>query len=272
VDDVRADFMRQRSFAKPVWQGRPGDEPIDRAIRDLVAQARLEVIRGGDERYVCGRDPGLLQRQWTVAVPPEAHKPHFQLDEAVRNVVGDRPQGATVHEIRQHIQDEAAQYPDEVVDASQIDAHLSDLIARRELETPQAGVVLQGALPDDLVVRPPRPAAGDRRPIAAGPEAIRVGPAIVPQIRTDVVARIAKTDRLSQVTISYRATLRGDDVEAHREMVGLEGNAGEAELSLTWTLRQAPVTDRDGLLALLSRLPHPHVCEVTVHLRREKAS
>ena len=28
---------------------------------------------------------------------------------------------------------------------------------------------------------------------------------------------------------------------------------------------------REGLLALLNRLPHPHICEVTVHLRREKA-
>ncbi len=269
VDDVRVEFLRQRSFAKPVWQGRPSDEPIDQAIRSLVTQARLEVIRGGDERYVCGRDPGLLQRHWTVAVPPEAHKPRFHLEEAVRTAVREQPQGTTVREVRQRLQQEAAQFPDEVVDASRVDAHLTDLLSRRELETVQRDVAIQEPLPDDLVVRPPRPTTGEKPQVLKGPESLRFGPAIAPQIRTDVVSRIDKTDRLSEVTISYRATLCGDDVQAHANLVGLgKTDPGDADLSISWTLRDVPVTDRDGLLRLLNRLPHPHICEVTVNLKR----
>jgi hypothetical protein len=272
VDDVRADFLRQRSFAKPVWQGRPSNKPIDQAIRSLVAQARLEVIRGGDERYVCGRDPGLLQRHWTVAVPPEAHKPRFHLEQAVRSAVQDQPQGTTVKQLRHRLQEEAAQFPDEVVDAGRVDAHLTDLLSRRELETPQTGVALEGPLPDDLVVRPPRPTEGEpTTTIDKGPETLRFGPAIAPQIRTDVVSQIDKTDRLSKVTVSYRATLRGDDLKDQGDLVGLgKRDPGDGELSISWSLRDAPVMDRDGLLGLLSHLPHPHICEVTVNLQREK--
>ena len=69
VADVRAEFLKQRSFAKPIHDGRPSDEPIDQAIRGLVAEARLEIIRGGDERYVCGRDPGRCSRSGQSPCP-----------------------------------------------------------------------------------------------------------------------------------------------------------------------------------------------------------
>jgi hypothetical protein len=271
VADVRAEFLRQRSFAKPVWEGRPSDEPIDQAIRDLVAQARLEIVRGGDERYVCGHDPGPLQPHWTVAVPLEAHKPRLRLDDALRTVVETHPQGLTVREVRQHCYQVGAQFPDEVVDAGRVDAHLADLLVRRELETPQAGVVLQGPLPDDMVVRPPRIAAGAEPEAPRGPAPLVLAPGPVPQVKTDVVQLVNKTDRLSQVTISYRCTLRGDDLAAHRDLLGLgQAGPGDAILTLWWTLREVPVVNRDGLLALLNQLPHPLICEVTVHLHREK--
>jgi len=271
VADVRAEFLRQRSFAKPVWEGRPSDAPIDQAIRDLVAQARLEIVRGGDERYVCGRDPGDLQPQWTVAVPPEAHKPRFRLDETVHTVVEAHPQGLTVREVREHCYQVGAQFP-EMVNAGRVDAHLADLLARRELETSQADVALQGPLPDDLVVRPARRVTEVERAVPRGPEPLPFGPGPVPQLKTDVVRLVDKTDRLSQVTISYRCTLRGDDLAAHRDLVGLgKGDPGDAGLTLSWTLAEAPVTNRNDLLALLNRLPHPHICEVTVRLQREKA-
>lgn len=271
VADVRAEFLRQRSFAKPVLNGRPSDEPVDRAIRDLVAEARLEVVRGGDERYICGRDPGTLQANWTVAVPPEAHKPHFRLDEAVRSVVAQSPQGVSVRELRQRIYRAADEVPGEVVDAGRVDAHLADMLAHRELETPQTEVFPQGPLPDDLVVRPARGERGVEPPPRRGPEPLSFGPGAVPQLKTDVVRLLGKTDRLSQVTVRYRATLHAGDVSAHDDLVGLGGTEpGDAVLTLDWTLRQAPVADRDGLVALLNHLPHPLLCEVMVNLRRER--
>jgi hypothetical protein len=273
VADVRAEFLRQRSFAKPVWEGRPSDEPIDQAIRDLVSRARLEVVRGGDERYVCGRDPGPLQPQWTVAVPPEAHKPRFRVDEAVRNVVKAHPQGLTVRDVREHCYQASTQFPDEVVDTGRVDAHLSDLLARHELETPQGDVAPQGPLPDDLVVRPARRGPGIEKVVPKGPEPLTFGPGSVPQIKTDVVRRIDKTDRLSDVTISYRCTLHGDDLAVHADLVGLDrAEPGDADLTLSWRLDEAPIADRDALRELLSRLPHPLICEVSVHLKREKAT
>ena len=55
------------------------------------------------------------------------------------------------------------------------------------------------------------------------------------------------------------------------DLVGLDGgDPGDADLTLSWTLRDAPITTRDELTALLSRLPHALICEVTVHLQREK--
>lgn len=272
VAEVRTAFLRQRSFAKPVWDGRPSDAPIDQAIRDLVAQARLEVVKGGDERYICGRDPGPLQRQWTVAVPPEIHKPRFRLDKTVRTVVEQYPQGLQVRVVREHCRQEAARFPGEVVDAGRVDAHLADLLARGELETPQADVIPQGPLPDDLMVRPPQKASGMEIEIPRGPEPLAFGPGSVPQVRTDVVRLVDKTDRLSKLTVSCHCTLRGDDLAVHRDLVGLgEGDPGDAVFTLSWTLREVPVTNRDGLLALLNALPHPEICEVTVHLRQEKA-
>ncbi len=273
VADVRAEFLRQRSFAKPVLDGRPSDEPVDGAICNLVADARLEVVRGGDERYVCGRDPGSLQAHWTVAVPPEAHKPRFRLDETVRAVVEGHPQGLSVREVRQHCYQAAVPFPDEVVDAGRVDAHLADLLAHRELEAPQAEVFPQGPLPDDLVVRPMQQVEGVERPMPRGPESLSFGPGPVPQVKTDVVRLVDKSDRLSQVTVRYRATLHAGDVSVHADLVGLsEAEPEDAVLTLDWTLRQAPVTNRDGLVALLNRLPHPLICEVTVNLRREKSS
>ena len=92
------------------------------------------------------------------------------------------------------------------------------------------------------------------------------------QLKTNAVQLLGKTDRLSQVTVRYRATLHAGDVSAHEDLVGLSGMEPEdAVLTLDWTLRQVPVTDRDGLIALLNRLPHPLLCEVTVNLRTERA-
>jgi hypothetical protein len=272
VADVRAEFLRQRSFAKPVRDGRPSDAPVDQAIRDLVIEARLEVVKGGDERYICGRDPGHLQLHWTVAVPPEAHKPRFRLDDSVRAVVEQHPEGLTVQQVRQHCRQDAAQFPDEVVDAGRVDAQLADLLAHRELETPGVDLFPQGPLPDDLVVRPARGEPDAEHGEPRGPESLSFGPGPVPQLKTDMIRRLDKTDRLTQVTISYRCTLHAGDLVSHRDLVGIEGeDPGDAVLTLDWTLRQAPITDRDSAVALLNRLPHPLISEVTVHMRREKA-
>lgn len=271
VSDVRAEFLRQRSFAKPVLEGRPSDAPIDQAIRDLVRRARLEVVRGGDERYVCGRDPGPLQPHWTVAVPPEPHKPRFRVDEAVERVIQQHPEGLMVHEVRQQCYQESAQFPEEVVDTDQIDAQLSDMLTRRELETPQGDVVLRGPLPDEMLVRPARRPGEGEKVVPRGPEPLSFGPGSVPQIKTDVVRRIDKSDRLSDVTISYRCMLRGKDLAVHGDLIGLDReDPGDAGLTLSWRLDEAPITDRDELRELLSRLPHPLICEVKINLRRKR--
>lgn len=273
VADVRAEFLRQRSFAKPVWQGRPSDAPIDQAIRDLAAAAQLEVIKGGDAHYVCGTDPGPLQPQWTVAVPPAEHKPHFRLDEAVRATVERHAEGVTVGRLRQQCREQAAQVPGApVVDAGQVDAQVNELLGRREIETAQPGPVPQGLLPDDLVVRPAR-REGVAPAVPRGPEQVTIGPGPLSQVKTDVVRLVGKADRLSQVAVSYRATLHGEALAAHRDLVGFGPAApGEASLVLSWMVRSAPIADRDGLVALLNRLPHPSEAEITVTLFRERGT
>jgi hypothetical protein len=272
VADVRAEFLRQRSFAKPVLDGRPSDAPIDQAIRDLVIEARLEIVRGGDERYVCGRDPGQLQSQWTVGVPSESHRPRLQVDRVVRELVEQHPDGLSVNELRERLFQVALDFPGETVDAGRVDAQLSDMLARREVEAPQGTAVPRGSLPDDLLIRPARQADGLPRQVPEVPEMVSIGPGPVAQAKTDAVRLLNVTDRLSEVIIGYRCTLHGNDILAHRDLIGLEGDdPGDGALPLSWTWQDVPVQSRDLLVALLNRLPHPLICEVTVRMRRQRA-
>jgi hypothetical protein len=122
-----------------------------------------------------------------------------------------------------------------------------------------------------MVVQPAQRTRGVERAVPQGPEPLSFGPGSVPQLKTDVVRLIDKTDRLSDVMISYHCTLRGEDLADHGDLVGLGGEEpGDADLMLSWTLREAPVANRDELRELLSRLPHPLICEVRVRLKREK--
>jgi hypothetical protein len=272
VDDVRAAFYRQRSFAKPVWQGRPSHAPVDQAIRDLVEQAQLEIIKGGDERYICGRDPRVLQPNWTVAVPPEAHKPRFKVDEVVREVVYKQPKGLTIREVREHSKTAARKYPVGTVDVSRIDAQISDMIDRGELEADKPAVTIGGGLPDDLIVRKPDQGKGRRKPNLPRTESLTLGPVSVHQLKTDVIKRLNKTDQLDHVRVTCRSTLRGDDLRQQKELVGLKGDdLGDARLDLNWELRDVAISDRDQLMDLVNNLPYPGISEVTITLRRTKA-
>jgi hypothetical protein len=272
VDDMRVAFYRQRSFAKPVWQGRPSHAPVDRAIRDLVKQAQLEIIKGGDERYICGRDPNVLQRNWTVSVPPEAHKPHFQVDKVVREVVYKRPQGLTVREVREHSQTAAREYPDGVADPSRIDAQISDMIDRGELEADKPAVTFGGGLPDDLVVRKPDRDKGQRKPKPPRMASLTLGPASVHQLKTDIIKRLDKTDTLNHVRVKCSSTLRGDDLQQQHELVGLTGDdPGDARLKLNWELNGVAISDRDQLMDLVNHLPYPGISQITITLQRTKA-
>lgn len=276
VGEVRAEFLRQRSFAKPVHHGRPSDEPIDQAIRDLVARTELEVIKGGSERYICGKDPGTLQSQWTIAEPPEEHKPHLDLSAAVYEILKNKPEGVTVRELRNLCHEAAAQFPEEELDNRRIDGHLTDLLTRQEIESSAPATPIFGPLADEVVLR--YPTRGDksstsrrRRLPTASYDELTFGAASVAQMKTDVIERLNKIDKLSHVHISARCTLQGADLVAQKDLVGL-GNAalGDARLALDWALKDAPVTDRDDLIALLNRLPYSSLLELTIQLRREK--
>ena len=128
-------------------------------------------------------------------------------------MVGAQPQGLPMRELRQRVYQVATtQYPGEPLDAVRVDAQLTDLLNRREVESAQPLPAPHGPLPDDLVIRPPQVTGTRTAAMPRGPQLLTFGPASAPQLRTDVVSRLAVADRLSSVSFTYRSTVRGADL------------------------------------------------------------
>jgi hypothetical protein len=265
VDDIRADFYRQRSYPKPVGGARATDTPIDAAIQRLVRSADLEVIIGGDAHYVCGKDPGFLQKTWTVAIPPEEHKPRFDVRGTIANYLAPKKEtGALVKDIRARCHDAIKQYPDEVIEDSRIDDVLVELVSGLQLEIPSVETPPSPPLSESLVVRV-RERLIDLRPT------ITLGPGSPQSIKTSVIKDVNKTDKLSQVTLDLERTAKGKAVDKLGQVLGLPGTqVGDAtQLEVRCYLREAAVTNRDQLVQLLDALPKSGDPKVTVKFTKE---
>lgn len=266
VDDIRADFSRQRSFAKAISGGRPGEGRIDAAIASLVREGQLEIIKGGDEHYICGRDPGFLQREWTVAVPSEEHKPKFRLPEAILEYVKHHPSGARISMLHQYCLEQVERFPGELIPEGAIDQAVI-VLAREQKVTVAGGPQLPTPpLAPDLMVYP---VEAGRLPLPR----VTLGPLSVAQAKTRIVQEVAKTDRLSKVVIGYRHEVAGSAVaSAYTALTGSTQKlkvGKDTRFELSWNLKEAPVSKRDELLALLDTIPHQQGAVVQIEFERE---
>ncbi len=266
IDDIRADFYRQRSFAKPIAGGKPGEGRVDAAITSLVREGQLEIIKGGDEHYVCGKDPGFLQREWTVAVPPEEHKPKFRLRDAILEYVKNHPSGARIGMLHQYCLEQVGKFPSEVIPEGAIDQAVIALAGENRVSLGGETGIPSSPLAADLTVYP----------VGPGPlplPRVTLGPLSIAQAKTRIVQELAKTDRLSKVVVSYRHELTGD--AAASSYGAITGSAQkmkmgkETRLELSWTLREAPATKREELLKLLETIPHQQGAVVQIEFERE---
>jgi len=266
VDDIRSDFYRQRSYPKPVAGAKASDTPIDDAIRELVRSADLEVIVGGDAHYICGTDPGFLQKTWTVAVPPEEHKPRFDVRGTILRFLGPKKDaGALVQDIRGHCHQAIMQYPDETIEDARIDGVLVELVSSHQLETPSVEVLPRPPLADGLVVRL-------RQRLLDVEPTVEFGPATSQALKTKIIQGVDKTDRLKQVSIDLQQAAKGKGLAGKLgEMLGLQAaQVGDAtQLEVRCYLREASVTNRDQLMQLLDGLPKSGDAQITVRFTKE---
>ena len=266
VDDIRADFYRQRSYPKPVGGARASETPIDEAIKRLVRSADLELIIGGDAHYICGRDPGVLAKTHTVAVPPEEHKPKFDARATITSYLAPKKEtGALVKDIRARCHDAIKQYPDEVIEDSRIDDLLVELVTSHQLEIPSVETPPSPPLSGSLVVRV-------RERLIDVIPTITLGPGSPQSIKTSVIKDVNKTDKLSQVTLDLEQTAKGKAVaDKLGQVIGLPvAQVGDAtQLEVRCYLREAAVTNRDQLVQLLDALPKSGDPKVTVKFTKE---
>jgi hypothetical protein len=267
VDDIRADFYRQRSYPKPVGGARATDTPIDSAIQRLVQSADLEVIIGGDAHYVCGKDPSFLQKNWTVAIPPEEHKPKFDARATITSFLAPKKEaGAPVKEIRARCHNAIKQYPNEVIEDSRIDDLIVELVASHQLEIPSVETPPSPPLSNSLVVRVKARLKTDTIPT------ITLGPGSPQSLKTTLIKDVNKTDKLSQVVVDLEQTAKGKAVaEKLGQVLGLQGTqvGDTTQLEVRCYLREAAVTNRDQLVQLLDALPKSGDPQVTVKFTRE---
>lgn len=266
VDDIRSDFYRQRSYPKPVAGGRATDSPVDGAIQSLVRAADLEVIVGGDAHYICGKDPGFLQKTWTVAIPPEEHKPKFDVRDAITRFLSPKKDaGALVKDIRAHCHHAIKQYPGESVDDARIDSVLIELVASHQLEAPSVEVLPQPPLAEGLVLRV-------RQRLIDVEPTVELGPASSQALKTKVIQEVKKSDRLKQVSLDLQQTAKGKGLaETLGGVLGLQGEQiGDAtQLEVRCYLREASITSRDQLVELLDGLPKSGDAQVTLRFTKE---
>ena len=264
VADIVAEFYRQHSFPKPVYGSRPSDERIHQAIRELTRRAELEVVRGGDAHYTCGEDPGILQTSWTVILP-EHPPPPPELPNTVLAFVrrlGDK--GAAVQAVRAHCETETGEQGARI-EAAEVDECVKTLVKEQKLELVGLPSVPEAPLPDDQLVRlweaPP-------------PERVAIGPVSIAQAVTSVIQELKPTDRVCNVEITVKQGASGKAVsDEYRELLGLADLAlgGDVEVSGTWQIRKAPVTDRDGIRALLKALHTMGDARVEIQCDKEAA-
>lgn len=269
VDQVREDFYRQRSYPKPVSGGKASDRPIDEAIARLVRTGQLEIVRRGDAHYICGKDPGVLQSDWIVAVPPEEHKPVFDPREAVLSYLrGKSATGATVADLRYHCREQASQLPGGPLEDITVDDAIVHLLAAHQLEAPSAQSLPEAPLPDTLLVRIRQEKTGGLTKTTT----VTLGPMSLQKAKTTVIQEIGKTDRLSEVAVELVQQVSGKKLTEHfAGVLGLGSTkVGEGTaLKVTYQLTGAQVTNRDQLVELLDGLPSEGDAKVEVSLKKE---
>jgi len=268
VDDIRADFYRQRSYPKPVRDAKATDVPIDDAIRGLVSAAELEIIKDGDAHYICGKDPGFLQKSWTVAIPPEEHKPKFDATGTIISFLNSKKEvGATVTEIRARCQDGVKEHPGELIENSRIDDILVELIKKEQLEARSTDALPPQPLPDTLTVRAKSQTIEVDHPLTLGPLPLQ-------SIKIAVVDEVNKSDTLSEVTVELSQTVEGSAVaENLGQVLGLQDTqvGAATQLQVHYSLTEVAVSNRDQLIQLIDALPGFGDPRVTIKLTRRSS-
>ncbi|MEA3401058.1 MAG: hypothetical protein U9R79_07435 [Armatimonadota bacterium] len=257
VGDIRADFYRQRSYPKPVDRGRPGDGRIDSAIGELARTGQLRVVRGDGKAYEF-QDAGTLDASWTVVEAeggPPPPKPQW-----VSQFVGAETK--TVAEIRAECQRRAEQQQLPQPHDTQIDEVTIELVREGQIELVDGPERIEAPLSVDMQVRKKTERNWVHQPFAPLPKGAMV---------TAVVQEINKTDLLRNVNITLQKTETGSRIDEDvRDAVGLSTIApgDDTKVEVSYRLTKAPVSDRDGLVALLNALPDDESMQVSLSLER----
>lgn len=263
VDDIRADFYRQRSYPKPVAGNRASDGRTDEAIRQLVHKWQLQIVRGGDAHVDWGTAPVTLDKSWMVrraSGPPPVPIPETVLEYL-------RPKGETgakVQDVRAHCHHVANQREQAIQDSA-IDDVIVDLIREGKLQAPSVHGTPTMPLAAELFVCVPK------RPVV-GKTFVQIGPLAPQAAKTKIIQDINKTDRLSDVRLEVRQELTGKAVaEQHEPILGVKPThvSDKTQLEVTWQITDVSVSTRDGLKDLLDALPSAGDVKVTVRLSKE---
>lgn len=273
VGDIYDEFYRRRHYPKPVARNRADFLPVDGAIRKLVSLAKLEVIYGGGGKYEIGKDPGVPDKSWFISLP--VHEVEFDVLKTVQGYLKARgTQGATVDQVRAHCREKAAgELPDVLVRDATIDTVIVDLVSQHQVETPHVREVPTPPLAGDLLVR----CSADVIDGGGGGVGKKKQLYTIPHLpagaaKNRIMTDIPKTDKLSEVAFSVTQKTTGKElVGQFGEVLGVQAEdiVEGTELSVEWDLKGTSVTNRDGLVSLLDRLPTQGGAQVSVSLKRE---
>jgi hypothetical protein len=266
VAEVCQAFYRQRTFPKPMSGGRPSDEGVHQAIRDLVASRQLTLIKEGDAHFICGSDPGFLQDRWSVRPARREDFPDVDIRQVVYQTA-NRDQMMTLREAREQVHAEAARRELRAVTDDEIYTTIQEMAVSGQVEIPdwdQDTPVRQ--LPESFIIR--RPQAAPRR--APAWETIRIGPTSRHAAITELTRQLGKTDALRDVEIEVEQAASGAEIgNLYGALIGA-ADWQEGRLHVRWTLREVPIRNRDGLLQLLQRLSIPDDAHISIECQRQR--
>ncbi len=259
VGDIRTDFYRQRSFAKPVHENR-----IDEAIADLIRGGGLKAVLGGGKQ-ICGKLPGILQKSWTIALAGPDDREGIDVAQEALNYVRASKEPVSVESVRKFVHAEAFKHGDEEVSDDDINRALVHLHQERRVEIVGVKAPNVPLAPQVQVQVPPGPDVKDTSVSIHGGS---LGAAV-----TEIVQSLNKTDRLSAVRVTMRYSASGSEIiAAYGDMLGLERADVDpnAKFELSWSLTKAPITNRDELVGFVKGL-HRHgdgAIDVTLQCER----
>jgi hypothetical protein len=266
VAEVCQSFYRQRTFPKPMSAGRPSDEGIHEAIRELVTNRQLTLIKEGDAHFVCGSDPGFLQERWSLRPARHEDFPEVDISRVIYQTAEQEPL-LTLREAREQVHGQAVRQDLRAVTDDDIYTTIQEMAVSGQLEIPEwdhETPVRQ--LPESTVIQ--RPQAPARR--APTWEALHVGPASRHTAITELTRQVGKTDALRDVEIEVEHTaLRGNIGTLYEALVSTS-EWQEGRLHVRWTLSEVNIRNRDGLLQLLQQLSIPDDAHVNVRFQRQR--